>query len=957
MKFRVLCPRAIALVLPAILALGFLPSRACATLLTFDLAAGEFADQAPVDQSYGDLVDSTIAAGFDFRYAENPGGWTPNVTVNYGRGTCLYTSEVDGTYGGLRNVIYLDPTVQGSEPTLNLRFRAPHGRAVSLRGFKLAAFNSGTPISRWIHGVTVRNEDGVILYASGPTVIDAIAHTAFNFNPPIESRILRVDVDAGTAALFIGMDDISFGEVSARTKPVQVRFFVSPEGSDSNDGTEAAPFRTLERARDAVRAANSAMTGNIEVILRGGRHELARPLELHGLDSGSNGFEVLWKSAGGEKAVISGGRRVTGWTHFGTTSGGVNIYRAPNPTDIYTRQMWVDNERRPRARGPLPAGMVQQPAVNSISPSVVSYATAPGSAARAMKEWNRNQSDIEFVYLAVLDRNDSGLPHVMHRICIDRIDDSSGNIHMKQPAWRNMTLRSPEWMGEGHAELPIHVENAWPLLDEPGEWYLARDEDMLYYIPKPGEDIETIEAIVPALETLIDGGGTLAAPVSRIQFSGIQFSHGTFLRTGGPDGFTEILNNFCNTGADGYVQGCPQLDPVNHPTYGVWTRTPANVRFAYAREMLFERCIFTHLGSVALSLMDGSQGNEILGCQFIDISGNAIEIGSVDKPETAIPGEIARGNTLLGNSITRIGVEYAGAGAVTTFYPQETLIARNLMHDLPAYGTTMGWGFELHSSNDQTVIRDNRITRNHIHDHVKVVRDYGAIYMHGKQGSSYQDGLVVDGNVIHGQRNRLQPIFNDGSSRWMRIYNNALFDNALFMIPGTDPEPIERAWGGCTGPDDGHLDFSHNFYTGVIPYTSSPPPGVPSHPRRYWSCGVPDGPLIISNNTRILGRSDVPESILSAAGLSPLYQDIRRSEPWSVVIGRSASNHVTLTFATAAGWYYDIYFADNLDAGFIRAASVLGAGGLMIWADDGSQTQTPPASRDARFYRVLERAP
>lgn len=32
-------------------------------------------------------------------------------------------------------------------------------------------------------------------------------------------------------------------------------FFVSPTGSDSNTGTIDAPFRTIEKARDSVRAA------------------------------------------------------------------------------------------------------------------------------------------------------------------------------------------------------------------------------------------------------------------------------------------------------------------------------------------------------------------------------------------------------------------------------------------------------------------------------------------------------------------------------------------------------------------------------------------------------------------------------------------------------------------------------------------------------------------------------
>lgn len=55
---------------------------------------------------------------------------------------------------------------------------------------------------------------------------------------------------------------------------------VTPAGDDSADGTAERPFRTLERARDAM------ATGPARVaLLAGGRYELQRTLELDGADS------------------------------------------------------------------------------------------------------------------------------------------------------------------------------------------------------------------------------------------------------------------------------------------------------------------------------------------------------------------------------------------------------------------------------------------------------------------------------------------------------------------------------------------------------------------------------------------------------------------------------------------------------------------------------------------------
>src|SRR5262249_5262481 len=46
--------------------------------------------------------------------------------------------------------------------------------------------------------------------------------------------------------------------------------FVDASGSDDNPGTQDAPFATLQKARDAVRAINSSMTSDINVYIRGG---------------------------------------------------------------------------------------------------------------------------------------------------------------------------------------------------------------------------------------------------------------------------------------------------------------------------------------------------------------------------------------------------------------------------------------------------------------------------------------------------------------------------------------------------------------------------------------------------------------------------------------------------------------------------------------------------------------
>ena len=43
--------------------------------------------------------------------------------------------------------------------------------------------------------------------------------------------------------------------------------------------------------------------------------------------------------------------------------------------------------------------------------------------------------------------------------------------------------------------LPAYIENAFELLDQPGEWYLDPRARMVFYIPRPGEDMLKLEVI------------------------------------------------------------------------------------------------------------------------------------------------------------------------------------------------------------------------------------------------------------------------------------------------------------------------------------------------------------------------------------------------------------------------------------------------------------------------------
>lgn len=86
-----------------------------------------------------------------------------------------------------------------------------------------------------------------------------------------------------------------------------IELHVSPTGDDAAAGTAAAPFQTLGRARDALRAAGPAGS---TVWIHGGTYSLTEPLELTAQDSGAAGKPVVYRAVAGEQVWLSGGLTV-----------------------------------------------------------------------------------------------------------------------------------------------------------------------------------------------------------------------------------------------------------------------------------------------------------------------------------------------------------------------------------------------------------------------------------------------------------------------------------------------------------------------------------------------------------------------------------------------------------------------------------------------------------------------
>ncbi len=279
------------------------------------------------------------------------------------------------------------------------------------------------------------------------------------------------------------------GAATAASTAAAATLYVSPTGDDANPGTQDRPVRSLQRVRDLVRALNQDMAGDIVVELAYGTYRLSSPLALTTRDSGTNGHDVIYRAAAGARPVVSGGVRVTGWR---VSDAGRNIWFAAAPSGLSsTRQLYVDGARAMRARGRVPV-------------SLTATATGYRASADTMSRW-RNQGDVEFVYTGgngLWSNGTSGLGGWTEPRC--PVGSISGTaITMAQPCWDNSPKRVKNLVGPSKVGGPTQVENAYELLDQPGEWYLDRPARTVYYIPRGGEDLATADVEAPVLETLL----------------------------------------------------------------------------------------------------------------------------------------------------------------------------------------------------------------------------------------------------------------------------------------------------------------------------------------------------------------------------------------------------------------------------------------------------------------------
>ncbi|MBL7649535.1 MAG: right-handed parallel beta-helix repeat-containing protein [Candidatus Hydrogenedentes bacterium] len=274
---------------------------------------------------------------------------------------------------------------------------------------------------------------------------------------------------------------------------------VAPDGDDGASGTLEAPFATLTRARDAVRALKAQGEGGVTVYLRGGDYHLSEPVVFGEEDSGSEGAPVTYRNYEDETPVLAGGIPVTAWQPF---RGGILQAALPeiSATDPMAFQVIEAGIAGTMARTPNDGWLrLRDP---EVAPSW-SFGYEHG-------DFDPAGVDTTQLHLHLMQMG----TYFSEHIPVTRVDAAVGRFYtefkMKDPAYDPVAGKS------------YQIENALALLDAPGEYYADRAAGVLYYWPLTGAPV-----VADTVPRLFQVGGTDAArPVHDLVFAGLTFQGG-----------------------------------------------------------------------------------------------------------------------------------------------------------------------------------------------------------------------------------------------------------------------------------------------------------------------------------------------------------------------------------------------------------------------------------------------
>lgn len=464
-------------------------------------------------------------------------------------------------------------------------------------------------------------------------------------------------------------------------------YFVAANGSDAGIGTIAAPFATLERARDEIRKVKHSgglPAGGVAVEIRAGDYVLGKSFELTADDSGTRDAPVIYRAYQGEAVRLCGGQRVPAFSAvtdpavlsrldpaargkvmqadlkaLGITSYGKvpAIYVGQEPL----LELFVDDQPMQLARWPNEGWWtVFKPAVAGAKPGPGNPTGTP-SAFYYHGDRPQRWLDSEDVILRGYWRQDWY--------------EEGQRIAKIDPQTRIITFSAPCAYGLGGGTRRYYALNVLDEVDMPGEYYLDRKSGVLYFWTP--SDMGKKQAWVSVLST----------PLVKMANTAFVTLRGLTLAYGQGNG-VDITN-----GSDDQIA----------------------------------KCVIRDFGGVAVDVSKSTRCG-VEGCDLYQIGRAGLRLDGGDR-KTLTPGEDFADNNHI-HHWARLERTYAGAIHLTGVGNRAT---HNLLHHAP------------HSAVFFTG-NDHLIEFNEMHHLMLETHDAGACYM----GRNFTcQGNMIRYNFIH----------------------------------------------------------------------------------------------------------------------------------------------------------------------------------------------------------------
>lgn len=608
----------------------------------------------------------------------------------------------------------------------------------------------------------------------------------FNDSNKIDST-LKANVELAVAnGLIKGFDDGSFkpGDKLTRAQAATMQkrvveidscitiYVDGDNGDDENAGTIDSPFKTIEKAQEAVKQYTDTMQNHIFIYLKDTEYYMSEPFKLETEDSGKNGYYIVYASYGGDQASITGGRHIKGWSVHDADK---NIYVANVGVGTQTRQMFVDGVRAIRARSK-----------GGLSGVKLSGNYGFLTSDTFLNDY-KNISDLELVFYEIWTNPRCGVSKV------EMLENGKQvELFMDSPGWTYVANK-----GSTSASFPIYYENAYELIDEGGEWYLDSEEGMLYYKPRIYEDMSKVDAVIPIEEDIVRIKGTVDKPVSNIAFYEVSFDNSTWMRPSSNYGHADTQSNHIRQD-------------------GVDFLADTAIEFRNVENVLIKDCTFTKLGTTALGLYGGVRNVKIIGNEFYDTSATAIQLGEVKGDYIINPPEekyAIRGIEISDNYIHDVAIDYMSGVGIAAGFPKDTVIEHNEIYETPYSGMHLGYGWaeykHLGTATENFIVRNN-----YVHEVQNYLFDGGGIYTLGSRSLNFDVWNKISENYIQNVNNAYAAIYNDNTSSGWLVEKNVinLIDVPYFY--GHSDSPIQPAcWALGGGGNSQHLLWRDNYTT------------------------------------------------------------------------------------------------------------------------------------------------